>query len=192
MFVSWIKKKFSRGGTRWVLKPVPLMPAVYTIGVVEKACAILEIDVDLVISGDIELAEIELPPLAKGVAFLQLVVENGDKYDVREWTPGQYEGVMQAILANFFEIGLELTRANLIRAALDDRAGNLSTIQAGRKARGFTESLGSLAPADFDMAFNRWPLHTFLVWVKLRNLHIQDDHVHTQVAQAAARTTPHI
>ena len=57
---------------------------------------------------------------------------------------------------------------------------------AGRPARGFTEGLGDLNPSDFDLAFNRWPLHQFLIWVTVRNLQVKDEFMHQQKQKALA------
>ena len=95
-------RRKEKEGTTFKLKPVPQMPDVYTIGVVEKVCACLDLDVDLVLTGDIQLEDIQLPPLDQGQLFLQTVLANGGKYNVRDWSPAVYKGVIQAILANFF------------------------------------------------------------------------------------------
>ena len=99
-----MKNPFKRNktSTTFKLKPVPQMPDVYTLGTVEKVCACLDLDVDLILTGDLSLDDIELPPIDKGQAFLMLALTNGGKYDVRDWSPQVYKGVIQAVLANFF------------------------------------------------------------------------------------------
>jgi hypothetical protein len=100
---SFIRRLFGRkkGGTRWKLQPAPVMPDTFTIGQVEAVCAILDLDVDLVISGDFVITDLKKPPLERASELLKLLCVNGHKYNPREWTPGQYEGVMGALLANF-------------------------------------------------------------------------------------------
>jgi hypothetical protein len=94
---------FSRqkDSTRWRLKPAPKIPASYTLGQVEAVCALLDLDVDLLIAGDITAEDWRLPKVARAPELLRILCENGDKYDVADWTPGQYEGVFIALLGHF-------------------------------------------------------------------------------------------
>jgi len=94
--------KRRKTGTTFKMKPVPQMPDVYTLGRVEKVCACLELDVDLILTGELSLEDVTMPALDKGQVFLQLALENGHKYDVRDWSPAVYKGIIQAVLANFF------------------------------------------------------------------------------------------
>ena len=100
-FIRRLFKISDPGVTRWKLRPSPVMPSTYTVGEVEKVCALLDLDVDLILSGDITAGEMKLPKIDRAQDFLMIVCQNGDKYNVREWTTGQYEGVMAALLANF-------------------------------------------------------------------------------------------
>ena len=93
----WRRKK----GERWKLRPVPVMPDSYTLGEVEEICAVLGVDLDLILSGDIRSEDIKMPPKERAKKFLRLVCENGDKYEPDRWTAQQYRGVMVALVANF-------------------------------------------------------------------------------------------
>ena len=75
--------------------------------------------------------------------------------------------------------------ANLVRSSLEDRSGQLKNLSGvGRQSRGFTEGLGDLNPVDFDQAFNKWPLHQFLIWIAVRNLHVKDEHLHHELTKS--------
>ncbi|HMB77195.1 MAG TPA: hypothetical protein VKN76_12400 [Kiloniellaceae bacterium] len=41
-------------------------------------------------------------------------------------------------------------------------------------------------PADFDVAYFRWPLWRLLVYINLRNIHIKDEHLETEKSRAMA------
>ncbi len=57
----------------------------------------------------------------------------------------------------------------------------------------FTLALGSLAPADFHMVWNEWPLHTALIWRQLQNLEIKfDHHRHIMAREKAKISAPSI
>lgn len=73
----------------------------------------------------------------------------------------------------------------MLKTSLEERAGNIAMLSgAGRPARGFTEGLGDLNPVDFDLAFYTWPLHRFLIWITVRNLHVKDEFMHQNKQQA--------
>ena len=77
--------------------------------------------------------------------------------------------------------------ANLVRSSLEERSGQLKHLSGvGRQSRGFTEGLGDLNPVDFDLAFNKWPLHQFLIWIAVRNLYVKDEHLHYELQKAAS------
>ncbi|HMB77196.1 MAG TPA: hypothetical protein VKN76_12405 [Kiloniellaceae bacterium] len=99
-----IKKHWPFGADkqkRWKLKPVPVMPDSFTLGEAEAICAVLNVDIDLILSGDIRSEDLTMPKRERAKEFLRLVCENGDKYDPAEWTAQQYRGVMVALVANF-------------------------------------------------------------------------------------------
>jgi len=96
-----VSRRRKDSGTRWKLKPVPVMPDTFTIGQTEEVCALLGVDLDLILSGDIRSNDITMPKQEHAKQFLRLVCENGDRYDPTEWTAQQYRGVMVALVANF-------------------------------------------------------------------------------------------
>jgi len=98
--LSFVFNGFRRDGTRVKMKPAPRFKPV-TVGQCEHVCAILDVEVDLLISGELELVEMSLPKLARAPLLLDAILENGNKYNVNAWTPVMYEGFMSAVIANF-------------------------------------------------------------------------------------------
>ncbi len=91
--------KFKRAKV-WKLKPAPVMRDL-TVGVAEAVCAASDLEVDLLLNGELIPEDLVAPRLEKAQQFLRALLQNGDEYDVKEWPAGYYEPIMGALLANF-------------------------------------------------------------------------------------------
>lgn len=85
---------------RWQLKPTPVMKDL-TVGVAEAVCAALELEVDLLLNGELVPDDLEAPTLARAQLFLRALLENGDEYDVSTWPAQYYAPLMAGLVANF-------------------------------------------------------------------------------------------
>ena len=95
-----IKLLSFRRAKKWKLRPHPIMRDL-TVGVAEAVCASLDIEVDLLLNGELIPEDLEAPPLASAHKFLDALLENGNQYDIRSWPAGYYEPIMAGLMANF-------------------------------------------------------------------------------------------
>lgn len=89
-----------RRRNKWQLRPHPRFKDL-TVGVAEAACTALDLDVDLLLSGELVPDDLEAPALSRAQAFLEAVLQNGKSYDVSQWPAHLYQPIMAGIVAGF-------------------------------------------------------------------------------------------
>lgn len=91
---------FIQDGDRVRLQPAPVARPI-TADVVERACHVLGLDFDRVLAGDQDFGTVAAPPLSRGRAFLEVVLENAEAYDLWRMPLDYARATLEVVAANF-------------------------------------------------------------------------------------------
>jgi hypothetical protein len=97
---NFIRRKLPEGGEELVITPALKFRPV-TLGLIEKVSPLLGLDADLVLMGDVDLERLDAPPLSDVKKAVNLLLYNGKKYDLDNWSPALYETFLGYLLGNF-------------------------------------------------------------------------------------------
>lgn len=96
-----LRQEIPGGGFEIEIRP-PVRFRPVTLGLVERVCPYLGLEVDGVLNADIDLEKMKTPKFSDAKMALRLMLENYDDYDLESWSFNVYEHFLAVVIGNFF------------------------------------------------------------------------------------------